>query len=1136
VTRRMPVSTRGRGFSPGLGPGGAGTLYRLGLISAGKALALVVLAQSVAIGIVSVIGGTTDWRGALFWGILAAAGRGLLAWATRVASAHASLGAKEKLRAGLAERLLDRGSVPVGSSTVLATHGLDDLDEYYGTVLPAVMNAAVIPLVIGARILAADWVSAVVIVLTVPLIPVFMALVGMHTRDRVADSARALARLSDHLVELARGLPVLVGLGRVEEQSLALEEISEDYRVRTMVTLRTAFLSALVLELLSTISVAVVAVFIGLRLVDGSLPLAVGLLALILAPECYAPFRELGSAFHASSNGLAALRSTRAILEEPRALSIVSGGSGNISLASVTIRFPGHPTPAVVGLTALIERRETISLIGASGSGKSSVLAVLAGRLADGTDGASVTGTVEGVDASRVAWLPQRPVTVAGTVIEELRLYGEGIPRELLATRIAQLAERLGIVKLLGDDPAQLSPGELRRVAFVRALLRVDAGAELLLLDEPTAHLDDRSAGAVRREIAQLRGAVTMVVASHDAAVTALTSRRIAIGPNSTGIRSPAVVDEHSASSPSARPAADVHIPARNVPVISSSTSTALRMLGHFLAAARARFIAATLLGTAASLFAVSLTAVSGWLIVRASEHPAIMYLLVAIVGVRFFGIGRAVLRYAEQLASHDAIFRSSGALRLRLWRTIASRGAATRALLRGGTTVDFLVVTTDRIRDLVPRVVIPAIVGALVSIAALAAVALLHSPAVPLLVCALLLCLVVAPAIALAVDRHAGVQRAALGSQVARLFAALAGAAGDLRANGVDGAVRRDLAELDLEAGARARRGARALGVGQSIVVFVSCATAVLMLPVCLPAVTAGTLPGEIVAVLVLLPLALLDPLLGAMAAVQQWPTLAAALAAVDLDTVAPGAMAPPAGAAPESLDSVHDIELAALSATWPGAATPAFRALTATAGRGDWLVVDGPSGSGKSTLLTVLLGYLAPAEGSYRLDGRDSRRVRVADIRRRTAWSPQEGVLFDSSIRANLLLARSRDDAPTDAELDAVLRRVGLGPLLDSLPDGLDAAVGSEGSRLSGGERQRVSVARALLTRADILLLDEPTAHLDEQSSAALMADLRNATSHQITVLVTHRATDLAPGDLLVALGEPLVALGETAAAALP
>jgi ATP-binding cassette, subfamily C, bacterial CydCD len=211
-----------------------------------------------------------------------------------------------------------------------------------------------------------------------------------------------------------------------------------------------------------------------------------------------------------------------------------------------------------------------------------------------------------------------------------------------------------------------------------------------------------------------------------------------------------------------------------------------------------------------------------------------------------------------------------------------------------------------------------------------------------------------------------------------------------------------------------------------------------------------------------------------------------------------------------------VRSLELVDLAAGWPGA-EPAFRDVSARAERGDWIVVEGPSGSGKSTLLATLLGYLAPASGAILVNDAPA----PTSLRANLAWCPQEAHVFDSTIRANLLLARDRDERPDDAALVEVLHRVGLGPLLETLPQGLDTRLGAEGSNLSGGQRQRLAVARTLLARADVVLLDEPTAHLDDAAARSLMSDLRRALADRIVVLVTHHADEALPSDVRVRLG---------------
>jgi len=1022
-------------------------LLAFALLGSLKALALVLVAEGVARGVVAVVEGQPWQNGAqliVAGGIL----RAVLAWAGSSLAARAAIGEKERLRRLLAGHVVANGGS--ASTAVVGSLGLDELDGYYRQVLPALATAATVPLLVGARILSADWVSALIVVLTVPLVPLFMALVGLHTKDRADAASATLRRLSDHLAELARGLPVLVGLGRVDEQSAALRRISTEHRTTTMATLRTAFMSSLVLELIATISVAIVAVFVGIRLMGGSLPLELGLVALVLAPECFAPFRELGAAFHAAQDGQAARRAVLAQVSPASVIEPVETTSrGDITATDLTVHGIGP-------LSFTLPRGSTTALDGPSGSGKSSVLGVLAGL-------------------DSVAYVPQHPHTVGETVLAELAYYGE--PGDVLC--------RLGLDGLEQVDPARLSPGELRRLAVARALLRVDAGAELLLLDEPTAHLDAASALLVHRELSVLRGRVTMVIASHEAEIAQLADEHVTLG------RSLRRTSAEAAAAGGVSRREGSHPP----PTLNSrrSADSTRHTLTTFLRPVVWRFAAAALIGTAAALFAIALTAVSGWLIVRASEETAIMYLLVAIVGVRFFGLGRAGLRYAERLLTHDAVLAAVTELRMRLWHGLASHGLAARSLARGGVALDYLVAAADAVRDLVPRVVLPPVVAGVTSLAAVIAVGVLHPVAVVPLAIALLVALVVAPVAALLGDRVASASERELRSTVLRRFVALVGAADELRANGVGDRVRDEITELDAAAGLRARRTAAARGLGAAVTIIALTSASAAMLSV-------GA-DGPITGVLVLLALALIDPLLAHVEAVQQWPALRAAL---DKTAVLESAL-PPTGSRPVNRISTLALDDLAVDGVFCG--------VSASASTGDWLVVEGESGSGKSTLLSVLLGYRAASAGAVLVDGVPLPQLDVDQLRARIAWCPQEAHIFDSTVRGNLALGRRA----TDQEYRAVLEQVGLRV-------SLDARVGSEGRFLSGGQRQRLAVARTLLTDADVVLLDEPTAHLDGEAAENLVADLRRALADRIVVLVTHHASERRGSDILLRLGSSL------------
>jgi ATP-binding cassette subfamily C protein CydCD len=444
------------------------------------------------------------------------------------------------------------------------------------------------------------------------------------------------------------------------------------------------------------------------------------------------------------------------------------------------------------------------------------------------------------------------------------------------------------------------------------------------------------------------------------------------------------------------------------------------------------------------------------------------------------------------------------------------------------------LVSVTDDVRDLVPRAIGPMFVGLAMAAATLITVGILFPPALWVAATLLLVCLVGAPLVGSLADRAASVHSRAIRSHWLRGFARVLAAADDLVANKTAARALSELTAQDARLGAASRRASSATGLGSAIVVLACCLTAVGMMLAALRAVTSGALPVEVVAVLALLPLALIEPFVAATGAAQLWPALWAGLGRLgefDLDETSrgrgvAGALSPQLEVA-RALPRVSELELVGLGATWPGAQHPAFTAVTAATRAGEWLIVEGPSGSGKSTMLSVLLGHLPPSSGRVVLDGRDLGQLDPAELRSRVSWCPQDAHLFDSTLRANLLLARSRADAPGDAELIATLTEVGLGDLLARLPGGLDESVGPSGSRLSGGERQRVAVARALLTRADIVLLDEPTAHLDSDGAARMMADLRGALADRIVVVVTHHSDDVEPSDVRVNLGEPVLVI---------
>jgi ATP-binding cassette subfamily C protein CydCD len=1097
---------RGERLAAALGPGGTRSLALLALWAAVRAAGIILLADGLATAIARLAASQTDVRDAC---LLAAAGaliRGIAVWAEGVTASRGAVAAKRALRADLARHLARSGGDP--SAAVLATDGLDGLDEYYATAIPAAVSAVVVTAAVGARILAADLPSAIVVAVTVPLIPLFMVLIGMHTRERVDQAQSTLARLADHLAELARGLPVLVGLGRVEEQTAALGRIQDEFRTRTRRTLRTAFLSALALDLLATLSVAVVAVMLGIRLLTGDVPLSTAMLALLLAPECYAGLREVGAAFHSSQEGRSALRRIRSLLSGAgRPDRRIADGPARV--AGLTVRYDGRHEPALRSVDATFPAGVVTAVTGASGSGKSTLLAALTGTL-DPT--AAVSGEVAGVDPARVGYAPQVIAVVAGTARDELALYGAPDPADLLA--------RLGLAHRADRDIALLSPGELRRVGIARALARVEAGATLLVLDEPTAHLDETTAALVRRAIRALPPTVAVVLVSHDPATTALADAVVTLDATANAESAATSAPDDAREEPEAAEAPTrTALPAGAGTAESGAAAAVVRML---LADAR-RWLPALLVGTASAAFGVALAALSGWLIVRAAAQPAIMYLLVAIVGVRFFGIARAVTRYVERLLTHDAAFALSHRLRLRLWAAIAARGAGSRDLLEGGSAIDYLITMVDRVRDLLPRVAAPLITGLLTVVGAGVTTALVVPALAPLITAGSVIVLGAGIAAGAGADGRGQAQRVRLSGRLTRIVTRLAAASPDLRANAADERAAGRVTDVADRLAVIERRTAWRAGAGSALVsagTGALAAFAVLLAPL--------RTPAELVAVIALLVVATGDPIGAAVQAAQRMPALAEALRRLAPLLARPSQVLPEAGHHPSA---VGRLRLRGVEVTWPGAQGPVFPAVDGVVDGDGWLVIEGPSGAGKSTLLSALMGAVPVSAGSIEADGTSLTRIARDAWRGRVAWCPQDAHVFDSTLRANLLLARPRTDRVDDAEMIAVLHRVGLGPLLDDLADGLESAVGRSGRSLSGGERQRIAVARSLLGGADLLLLDEPTAHLDDATARAMMDDIRTAGGRRLVVLVSHRAADRRAGDCMLRLGSALAPVSEAA-----
>jgi thiol reductant ABC exporter CydD subunit len=465
------------------------------------------------------------------------AARAAAGYGGEVTALRAAAAVKSQLRRRLTDHVLELGPSWLtghrsGEVTTLATRGLDALDPYFARYLPQLVLACVVPFAVLIWVGLADWLSGLVIGVTLPLIPLFAVLVGLHTKAVTQRQWRLLARLGGHFLDVVEGLPTLKLFGRAKPQAEVIGRVTGDYRKATMATLRVAFLSAFVLELAAALATALVAVEVGLRLLAGHMSYQTALLVLLLTPEAYLPLRAVGAQFHASTEGAAAATDVFAILDTPVPGGAARPTSRSVDLSTDTIRlngvglsYSGRGRDALAGVSMTIRPGDQITLTGPSGAGKSSLLALLL-RFVEPTSGRIEVGDLDlarvplGEWRRQIAWVPQEPHLFAASVAENIALGDRAASRAAVAAA-ARAAGAAGFIEDLprgyetavGEGGLALSSGQRQQLALARAFLR---DAPLLLLDEPAAHLDAATAARLDAALARLAAGRTVIRVAHD--------------------------------------------------------------------------------------------------------------------------------------------------------------------------------------------------------------------------------------------------------------------------------------------------------------------------------------------------------------------------------------------------------------------------------------------------------------------------------------------------------------------------------------------------------------------------------------------------------------------------------------------
>ncbi len=1107
--------------------------------------------------------------------------RAFLAWASEASASAIALRIKTALRERLFAHLLALGPAYAhgecsGELTHVAVEGVDALEAYFSQYLPQLALAALVPISFLLLVFPLDLLSGVILLATAPLIPLFMILIGNLAQDLTQRQWLTLSRMSAYFLDVLQGLTTLKMLGRSKSQEKVIAQVSERFGDITMGVLRVTFLSALALEMVSTLSTAVVAVAVGLRLLYGWLTFEQAFFILLLAPEFYLPLRTLGTRFHAGMSGVSAAKRIFEILETPPAV-VQAGqvaapdGSGPNNLQrspeGIQIRFEDvHFTypdgrPALQGVTFEIEAGQTVALVGPSGAGKSTLASLLLGFIGTRQGHITVNGLpVESLDPAewraQVAWVPQHPHLFQASVADNIRL---GRPQASLeqVIRAARLAQAEAFINelpqgydtLIGERGARLSGGQAQRIALARAFLK---DAPVLILDEASANLDPLHEADLREATRRLLSGRTALIIAHRLS-SVYQAGRIVVLDHGRVVESGAhagllrqeglyqrLVDaargaaEWGPQTQSQAPAATALPPRAPHPIPSDTFSPALAArspllrLFNRMAPFKGQVAFSVLMGFATIASSIGLMTTSAYIISAAALHPSIAVLQVAIVGVRFFGITRGLFRYLERYSAHRVTFRLLAQLRSGFYGALEPLAPARLMRFHSGDMLARILADIESLETFYVRAVAPPLVALLVALASVLFMAHFAPSLVPALLAFLLAAGVGTPIVSRWLAAQPGralvQQRAALNAclvdgiqGMADLLAFDQGPRQRARVAGIDRSLAKIQARMANISGLQSALG----GLSANL-----CAWTVLTLAI--PQVRSGQIEGVFLAVLVLAAMTSFKALLPLPQAAQYLQAnLQAAGRLFEIVDAQPEVVDLPS---PLPLPRDCDLNVQHLSFQYPhpfsqsssnpsplGGPRYALKDLSFSLPQGKRLAIVGPSGAGKSTLAHLLQRFWEYRQGSILLGGGELKAYAQDELRALCSVVAQNTFLFNASVRDNLRIARP--DA-SDAEITLAASLAQIHDFIQALPQGYDTWIGEQGLRLSGGERQRLAIARALLKNAPLLILDEATANLDAATGLEVWRCLESLMTGRSTLVITHQLAGLESMDEILVL----------------
>ena len=1045
----------------------------------------------------------------------------------------------------------------------MLTDGLEQVDAYVARYIPQILYAIMIPLIMGIAIVDTLPIIGIILIITVPLIPFFMILIGKQADRLNKEQWERMSFLSGHFLDVLQGITTLKLFGRAKDQIKVIGRLSEEFKDSTLRVLRVAFLSALVLELVSTISTALIAVYLGLTLLDGEISFFSAFFILLLAPEFYTPFRQLGAAFHTGMAGKTSILKYEEFMNRQPSLPIggqsqLKGKVQAIEIKDLTFTYEDSEN-GVQHISLEAKRNSPIMLVGESGAGKSTIAHIIGGFLTAPIGSV----TIDGLDLcdidiewwrQQITYVSQHPHIMKGTLRDVLS-FGMNVNDEEIieACKEVQLLDVInrqqdGLDTVIGEGGLGLSGGERQRVALVRAFLRK---GQVLILDEVTAHLDVKTEAIISSAIKRLMDNKIVIIIGHRLQTMHWAStlyvlkhgRIIQQGSYATllavdgyfkdlvtsglGEFSSTIEEQlktEKSFSLEHREEIDNSIRVDNqdayvlgkdtiqIPEVSTSKMgiQGWKLLFTVLSPAKWSLVLALIFTFLTVFMNVGLLTVSAWLLASAALQPGLTYLSLAIVGVRFFGVSRAVCRYFERYTSHRMAFQ--GLYGLRIWFYAHLEPLAPAILKRFGAgdmlgriMGDIEVLQFFYLRTLIP----PAAAIALTILVAYGVSTIDNSLVAPIVLAALVLGLV----LPLGVYAHNKQSLTAIGPQQGEYKSLLSDTMDSLEdviSYGNEQLVYDRIQHMMSTIDANKGIIERGMNLGNTLFLGGVQITVVIVAILAANALT-GAWASVMVAVAAIGTQAWFEALQPMIAAVHHGAeskvatSRLTALADEPIPVVEPNA--------PKPFNANREITFSDVSFGYDPHRR-IYEHLRLDIKQGQSIAIVGASGSGKTTLFNML-ERLYDYSGSIHVGDVELKDISIDTWRNALGTITQDTYIFHASFEDNIRLARP--DA-SEADLEYATDRASLRSVVERLPDGIHTIVGSGGHGLSGGERQRVALARLFLQKPQVVLLDEPLEGLDQVTRKALHRDLMEYVQDKTCLYITHQLEGLEHMDRIL------------------